>query len=144
MLAFPPDISFVYQIVTFIILFAGLKTLIFDPMLQVIEERERRTAGAKHMAASLRGESDQQAAEYESKLQQVRVEVSAQTEIARKAIEEEERAILGDARNQSAAELAQLREQLMHQADEARQKLAGEARDLSRQMFERVVGRPAA
>lgn len=144
MLAFPPDISFVYQIVSFVILFAGLKHLIFDPMLRVIEERERRTTGAKRVAADLRSDSDRQAAEYEAKMQQVRLELSASTDSARAVIATEERGIVGAARTQTAAELSELRVRLARQSEEARPQLGRDARDLAGQMFERVVGRPAA
>jgi len=144
MLAFPPDISFIYQIVSFVILFAGLKHLIFDPTVRVIEERERRTAGAKHAAADLRGESDQKALEHEAKLQEVRLELTASTDSARAATEAEERRIVAEARTATTAELTELRERLTRQAEEARQTLSGEARHLAAQMFERVVGRPSA
>ncbi len=144
MLAFPPDISFVYQVVSFVILLAGLKQLIFDPMLRVIEERERRTTGAKHAAADLRSDSERQAAEYEAKMQQVRLELSASTDSARAAIANEERGIVGAARTQTGAELTELRGRLARESEEARPQLSRDARDLAAQMFERVVGRPAA
>ncbi len=144
MLAFPPDISFLYQILSFAILLAGLKTLILDPMVRVISERERRTAGAKHAAADLRLESDKQATAHETKMQEVRLELSSSSDSARTATEEEERRILTEARTTTTAELTELRERLTQQAEAARQALGGEAQGLAAQMFERVVGRPAA
>lgn len=144
MLAFPPDTSFLIQIVSFLVLFVGLKNLIFDPTMKVIEERERRTAGAAHAAHDLKDESARHAAEYDAKLQAVRAELSAATEAARVEIEGEERRIVNGARNSASEQLTTVRARLSEQATQARQKLAGDASGLAAQVFERVVGRPGA
>jgi len=144
MLAFPPDISFLVQIVSFLVLFVGLKNLIFDPTMKVIEERERRTAGAAHAAHDLKDESARHAADYDAKLQEIRSELSAASEASRAEIESEERRLIEAARNAAADQLAGVRTQLATQAAQARQTLAGNATGLAAQVFERVVGRPAA
>ena len=74
-------------------------------------------------------------------MRQVRSELSSSTESARAQIENEERGIVDQARQKTGVELAQLRDQLAQQAATARPQLADEARELSKRIFEQVVGR---
>ena len=143
MLTFPPDISFVVQIVSFLVLWFGLKRLLFDPTLKVLDERERRTAGAQKAAAELRETATSAAADYDQRLHDIRLKLAGETEAARNAIQTDERKVLADAREQATAQLSQLRERLTRQVGEARPALASEAAALAQQMTDRLLGRPA-
>jgi F0F1-type ATP synthase membrane subunit b/b' len=129
MLAFPPDISFFIQIASFLILWVGLKRLLFDPVLHLLEEREARTAGAYRDASNMRAAADTSAAD---------------TEAARTATQTQEQRVVSEARAQASTQLLQLRESLARQAAAARPALGSEARELAAQILERVVGRPLA
>jgi F-type H+-transporting ATPase subunit b len=144
MLTFPPDISFVIQIVSFIILWVGLKRLLFDPFIQVLETRESRTTGANREAVTMKAEAAQSAAEYERRMHEVRQSLAVDAETARQATQTEERRVLSESREQASTQLTQLRDNLRRQAEAVRPTLATEARDLAAQMFERVVGRRPA
>jgi len=141
MLTFPPDISFVVQIISFLVLWFGLKRLLFDPAMHVLEERERRTTGERHTADNLRKDADAAGADYERRMREMRVTLAAEAEATFKAIESEERAIVSDARTEAGTQLMQLRERLTRQANDARPALATEAQALSATMLERVLGR---
>lgn len=142
MLTFPPDFSFVIQIVSFFILWAGLKRLLFDPVLQVIEQREARTSGARHAAAEMTAAAQVSRAEYERRMHDVRRTLSAEGDATRNANQAEEQRLLTETRAQASTQLSQLRDSLRRQADEARPALTAEARDLSSRILDRVVGRP--
>jgi F-type H+-transporting ATPase subunit b len=144
MLTFPPDISFVVQIISFVVLWFGLKRLLFDPTLHVLEARERRTTGELHAADGLRKAAELSAAEYEQRMQQLRVKLGSDAEATFKTIAAEERKILSDARDQAGTQLMQLRERLARQASDARPALASEAHSLAGKMLERVLGRTVA
>jgi len=144
MLTFPPDFSFVIQIASFLVLWFGLKRLLFDPALHVLEERERRTVGERHAADGLRKAAELSAEDYERRMHEIRVKLAGDAEGSRTAIQTEERKIVSDAREQASAQLMQLREGLGRQASDARPALASEARTLAGQMLERVIGRPVA
>jgi F-type H+-transporting ATPase subunit b len=144
MLTFPPDITFVIQIVSFLVLWWGLKRLLFDRVLQVLDQREARTTGTRRAAAEMTRAADASAAEYERRIQEVRQALSLDSERARSATQEEERRILTDARQAGSADLARLRAELSRQTQAARPALAAEARALSARLFEQAVGRPAA
>jgi len=144
MLTFPPDISFVVQIVSFLVLWFGLKRLLFDPVVQVIEEREARTTGTEREAAAMKAAVSVTSAEYEQRMLQVRQALAADAEAAHLAIQTEEREVLAQARQKSSAELSQLRDSLQRQADGVREALDTEAGTLAGEMLTRVMERPLA
>ena len=141
MLTFPPDFSFVIQIISFFVLWIGLKRLLFDPVLHVLEEREARTTGARREAAQIAAAADTSAAEYERRMHEVRLALASEADTARNAIQVEERRVLSEAREHANAQLARLRESLANQIQNARPAVASEARDLAVRILEGVVER---
>src|SRR5262245_56495263 len=142
MLTFPPDITFVIQIASFVALWFGLKRLLFDPFQQVLETREARTSGTVHAAAQTREAANAAAQEFERRMHEIRQTLTAEAAAAHAASETAEQEILTAARQQAGNQLAQLRDSLNQQAAAARSALAAEARVLAASLFERVVGRP--
>ncbi len=141
MLTFPPDLTFVIQIVSFLVLWFGLKRLLFDPVLHVLEERESRTAGVRRQAAEVAAAAETSAAEYGRRMQEIRLALAAEADATHTAVQAEERRLLSEARDQANAQLARLRERLSTQTLAARPAVALEASDLAARILERVVGR---
>lgn len=141
MLTFPPDFTFVIQIVSFFILWFGLKRLLFDPTIHVLEERESRTTGARLAAAEMNAAAQVSQAEYERRMHEVRQALAAEAAKTHNTLQAEEQRVLSETRAEASTQLTQLRESLRRQADEARPALTTEARDLARRIVERVVGR---
>ena len=54
-------------------------------MVEVLNERERRTSGALQDAAALRQAAEAAAADYEQQLQKIRLEIAAEMDAARSA-----------------------------------------------------------
>jgi len=144
MLTFPPDYTFVVQIVLFLILWAGLKRLIFDPVVAMLDAREARTTGAKAAAAQMRSSTEVSAAEYEQKVQEARRQAAGDASVVRSGTAAEEQRVLDAAREEATKQLAVLRENLARQADAARPSLDGEAQQLAARMVERIAGRTLA
>jgi len=144
MLTFPPDFSFVIQIISFFILWVGLKNLLFDPTVHVLEERQSRTSGARRVAAEMNAAAQVSQAEYERRMRDVRQAIATEAAKAHNAIQAEEQRLLSDTRAQASTQLTQLRDSLRRQADDVRPALATEARDLASRIVERVVGRARA
>ena len=141
MLTFPPDSSFLIQIASFFILWFGLKRLLFDPVMDVLEAREARTTGMVRETANLKSAADDSAAQYARRMREVHQQLAGESEKARAATETEERQLISGAREQGSAQLMQVRDSLSRQAEAARALLASEAQDLSARMLERVTGR---
>src|SRR3972149_5117614 len=64
------DISVVYQIVFFLVLWFVLSKVLFRPYLKLLEEREGKTAGAIHDTADLEREGARLKAQYEERIAQ--------------------------------------------------------------------------
>jgi F0F1-type ATP synthase membrane subunit b/b' len=143
MLTFPPDFSFVIQIVSLFILWLGLKRLAFDPFVALLEAREARTVGARKEAQRLTAAAQESEAVYEQRVHEARQVAAADIDATRGATEAEERRLLDVARTEAGARLAELRETLAVQRDTARASLAGEARGLADRIVEQVIGRKA-
>jgi len=144
MLTFRPDSSFLIQIVLFILLWIGLKRLLFDPVLHVLETRDARTSGLKREAATMKASAQQSAAEYERRMQEVRHQMSAAAEAQLAAAHTAERQLIAEARLQASNQLMQLRDRLAGEEEAARTALGAEAHELSVRMLESVVGKKIA
>src|SRR5690349_1738671 len=66
------DASLVIQIAVFVVLLVVLKPLLFDPMLKLFEEREKRIEGTRHAASKEDQRSAQALAKYEGILAKAR------------------------------------------------------------------------
>ncbi len=139
MIAFPPDITFVIQVVSFFVLWLGLKQLVFDPFLRVIDERRARTIGVREEAEQLRSGAVARETQYDQRIEQVRADIGRETDVARHATDEEEHQIIATARDQAAALLKEQREQIKSAAAASSQ-LAGEASQLAQLIAGKVVG----
>lgn len=144
MLAFPPDYTFVVQVISFFVLWLVLKAILWDPMLQLIEQREARTSGATHAAQEMNAAAALSSVDYDRRMKEVRITLAAEAQVAREAIEKTEQAVLTKARDQASAELAQLRDTLGRQSLASRDAIGAEARTLAAQVVDRVVGRRMA
>ena len=135
------DYTFVVQIVLFLALLFLLRRLLFTPFLALLDEREKKTEGAKSAAAALTAEGERLRADYESAITQARDQGAAsKVGILQEARSGRER-ILAQAREQAASRLAAVREEVRQEMAKARQFAAREAEAIARQMAEKVLGR---
>lgn len=133
------DSSFLIQIVLFVILWFGLKRLLFDPVFDVLDERRTRTVAAQEEAESLIAAAENARAEYEESLHRKRVEMAHETSAARTAAQEESQRALADARAAAQEEISRLREQVNAQVEQARRGLSAQAEAIAAQMLDRVA-----
>ncbi len=136
------DVSFVIQIVSFLVLWFALKYLLFDPFVRVLDERQQRTVGTSEQAARTKVQAEATAAEYERRLHDVRVQLAAAAAAAQAATQAAQRELLAAAQGETTTQLAQLRENLSRQMEATRPTLATAAQELAADMAGRVVGRP--
>ncbi len=141
MLEFPPDITFVYQAVLIVALWAILKRLAFDRFQRLGEERHERTAGALEAARRRKEEAGALEAEYAKALADVRRAAAEAREAVRRQAEREERELLDAARAKAAEMLATARERIAEQAAAARSSLEREVDSLSDQILRSLSGK---
>lgn len=137
------DGTFAVQIVSFLLLWVVLKRLLFDPVLQVLDERDRRTRGNREAADQLRARGAAYENEHAATILAVRRAVSEEAQEARKRAVAEERQALGSARDAAAADLNRTRGELAGQMEEARRRLSAQADTLAAQIVGKVLGRRA-
>jgi F-type H+-transporting ATPase subunit b len=134
------DVTLVGQIVLLLVLLAVLKPLLFEPMLKLFEERERRIDGAKLQARRLDEASAGALTKYEAEMQKARSAGNLERDKLRAEGAKQENEILGKVRDSTSRTLEEGRSQLAAQAGEVRKVLHAEAEALARQVAGRVLG----
>lgn len=136
-----PNYSFFIQIITFVVLWQGLKRLVFDPFLEVLDARDRRTVAAQADAERLLAAAEKTRQDYELSLQKMRLQMAQDAARARNAAQEEGQRALAAARAAANQEMMRLRAQVSSQVEAARSALSAQAATIAEQMIERVMGR---
>jgi F-type H+-transporting ATPase subunit b len=134
------DITVVGQIILFLILLAILKPVLFDPMLKLFEEREKRIDGAKLQARKMDEASAGALSKYESEMQRARAAGNVEREKFRVEGAKAENEILGRVRGATAQSLEQGRKQLQTEVEEVRRALRADSAVLAGQLASRVLG----
>ncbi len=142
MLSFPPDWTFVLQIVLFLVLWTVLRRFLFEPNLAVLRERAQRTTGAVHEASHLRKLAEEMAERYKTQLSQARAQSLQEVERASHEAEEQAHALLESARAEAARMTLEMRESLHREMAAARQGLEAYIPEFSRDIAQKLLGRP--
>jgi F-type H+-transporting ATPase subunit b len=135
------DASLVVQIVLFLVLLVALKPLLFDPMLKLFEEREKRIEGTRREATKEDQRSAKALAKYEAILGKAREAGGAERDALRAEGMKREAELMAQVRATTAATLEQGRAAIAGETREARTKLTSEATVLGRAIASRVLGR---
>jgi F-type H+-transporting ATPase subunit b len=125
----------------FLLLIPVLNGLVFRPLLAVLDEREKRIAGAYARASEVSSEAAVLVERHEAALREVReasnVERARAVEEARRA----HQAAVGEARRAAEREIAGARGEVATAVESARAQLRIEAEPLAREVAERLLGR---
>jgi len=138
------DISIVYQIIIFLILWLILNKLLFQPYLQLLAERERKTTGAQHDSSDLEHEGARLKAQYEERLARAQAAgYAAKDAIVQEGRQQREK-ILTHAREEAASTLHQVRREVATAMEQERRLAAAEAATVAGEMVTKVLGRTVA
>jgi F-type H+-transporting ATPase subunit b len=135
------DLSFVVQIVFIVVLVLVLKPVLFDPMLKLFEERERRIDGAKLAARKTDEKSAGALAKYESAMAEARAAANAERETLRAEGIRAENELLAKVRATTAKTLDEGKKKAQAEAEAARKALSADAVALAKDLASRVLGR---
>ncbi len=133
--------TFAIQLGLFVVLTLVLKPLLFDPMLKLFEEREKRIDGAKAQARRIDETSATALARYEAEMAKARAAANADREKIRAEALRREQAILADVRTATGKVLEDGKRAAEAEADRARAALKAEAGTMARDLATRVLGR---
>ena len=135
------DASLVVQVVLFVVLLLVLKPLLFDPMLKLFEEREKRIEGTSKEARDEDKRSAKALSKYEAALAKAREAGNAERDVLRAEGQRKEAERMAAVRNATAGTVEQGRTAIASEAKSARTELGVEASVLGRVIAVRVLGR---
>jgi len=142
MISLPPDSSFLFQIIAFLVFWALMKRLLFDPVQSLLEEREQRGRGVRALAEAVSQEAAGLEKRTDAALRAAREEALREAEEIRRLAQAEERAIIERARVQAAELVAKTREEVRREAASALSLVERRARELAASVAAAVIGRP--
>jgi F-type H+-transporting ATPase subunit b len=135
------DATFLVQLVLFIGLTLVLKPILFDPMLKLFEERERRIDGAKAQARKIDETSTTALTKYETEMAKARATANADRDKIRAEGLAREQQILSGVRAATSKRMEDGKRLARAEAERARAALKAEATGISRDLASRVLGR---
>lgn len=142
MLSFPPDWTFVFQIILFLGLWTFLRRFLFEPNLAVLKNREERSAGALHEASQVKAEAEAMGEQYRTRLIETRAGAMQQVDTVYREAEEQAQVLIESARADAARIMADMRETLTQELAQARQSLTANIPTFSREIAAKLLGRP--
>jgi F-type H+-transporting ATPase subunit b len=138
------DMTFVAQMVIFAVFVIVVKPLLFDPLMKLFEERERRTEGAKVLARRMDEKAGELLRKYESELDAVRRVAAEERDKLRAEAQRLEGQILADARAEAAKLVEEGKKKLDIERKTLRTELSARAPQIAKDIASRVLGRELA
>lgn len=138
------DLTFLVQMAAFAILAMILRPILFDPLMKLFEERERRTEGAKVLARKMDEKAGEILQRYEAELETVRRTAAEERERLRAEGTKLEAQILAEGRAEVAQLVEEGRAKLEADRKVLRAELSTRAADIARDIASRVLGREVA
>jgi F-type H+-transporting ATPase subunit b len=138
------SVVFLAQFVLFGLFISLLKPLLFDPLLRVFEEREKRTDGAKAEAREMDAEAGELLERYEAELARVRREAGIERDRLRAETAKLEAKIMTEARVETARIIDEGKERIATEVAELKRQLEAEQPKLAAQIASRILDREVA
>ena len=135
------DLTFVIQIINFLILMMVLNVFLYKPVRKVIADRAATVDGSRQRAETVDREVQEKIALYETRLKEAKAKAGEERTALRTEALAEASAALEAARKESDSILAAIRETVAREAADARTVLQEQARFLSKDICEKVLGR---
>lgn len=135
------DLTFLAQFLLFTLFIIVIKPLLFDPMLRVFEEREKRTEGAKQKARVMDAEAGELLHRYEAELDKVRREANTERDRLRAETARIEAQIMAQARVETATIIEDGKARIAAEMESLRRELDATRPALASEIASRILGR---
>ncbi len=136
-----PDITTLWVVAFLLLCTYLLNSLVFKPILQVIDQRSTAVRSARELAESASHKATAAAAEYDLKLNAARAEVYGQMDDMRKAALDQRASLLATTRAIVEQELKTATARVQQESQIARETLDRDANNLAGAIVSRVLGR---
>ena len=137
-----PDGTLILHVIIILVMVWILNKTLYKPINRILEAREKRTRGRMSEAQEILTDVSEKVSNYERQLRQARSEGYALAEQERTAAMQERQGKLNEMRQQLSESIAQEKQTLQTQVEEARVTLDSESRRIAREISERVLDRP--
>lgn len=135
------DFAFIIQLINFLVLVLVLNLFLYKPIRKILADRAEEMSGAKARTAAVDREVQEKVDLYEARLREVKVRASEERAAMIKEAQSEEASLVEKARKEAADSLAAVKNSVAREAAEARAFLGEQARSLSLEISEKVLGR---
>ncbi len=136
-----PDITTLWVVAFLLLCTYLLNSLVFRPILQVIDQRTNAVRGARELAESAAHKAAAASAEYDQKLNSARAELYGQMDDMRKAALDQRASLLAATRATVEQELKTATARVQQESQAARETLDRDANNLAGAIVTRVLGR---
>jgi F-type H+-transporting ATPase subunit b len=137
-----PDGTLILHVIIILVMVWILNKTLYKPINRILEAREKRTHGRMSEAQEILHDVSEKVSNYERQLRQARAEGYAMTEQERTLAMQERQGKLNQMRQQLSESIAQEKQTIQTQVEEARVTLDGESLRIAREIGERVLDRP--
>lgn len=137
-----PDGTLILHVIIILVMVWILNKTLYKPINRILEAREKRTRGRMSEAQEILTDVGEKVSNYERQLRQARAEGYALAEQERTAAMQERQGKLNEMRQQLSESIAQEKQTLQTQVEEARVTLDSESLRIAREIGERVLDRP--
>jgi F-type H+-transporting ATPase subunit b len=138
------DLSIVWQILLFLVLWLVISKVLFRPYMTLLEEREQKTVGADDDAYSLEHQAEQLRAQYQDTIANATAAGQKTKEAIVQDARQQREALLSDAREEAARILEQVRLEIQTQLARERDLAFREADAVAQEMASKILGRKVA
>lgn len=138
------DYSILYQVILFLILWLLLDRLLFRPYLALLERRERQTLGVREETRALIHEGERLKAQYEEATAQAEARGGAAKDVILAEARRQCESILNLAREHANRALAERRQEIQSQMQQAQRLAQAEAATIAQEMVRKILGRPVS
>jgi F-type H+-transporting ATPase subunit b len=138
------DATLLVQVGFIVVLWLVLKPVLFDPMLKLFEEREKRIEGAIKRARKIDEESAEAMTRYNDVVSKARAEGAAEREKLRAEGLRKESDLLTAVRNETQKRVDAERATIQKEVAATRSNLAPHTTQLAKDFAKRVLGREVA
>ncbi|HEY7535345.1 MAG TPA: ATP synthase F0 subunit B [Thermodesulfobacteriota bacterium] len=135
------DKTLIIQMVIFISAIFILNSLLFKPLLQLVERREQLTTGRIKEAKELEKKVEQIIKEYKEKLDEVRAKAMEERNEIRRVAQTAGDKLIAKAHDEAQVLIQEAKAKLWLEASEIREKIKPEIEILARDMASQILGR---
>ncbi len=136
-----PDISFLYQMINFLVLLFVLNLVLYKPIRKVLLERKAKIQGMQTGAEKAADDLVAGEDAYKNGLKQARSEGLKEKEAFVEAASKEEKEIIDRINKKAQANLAEIKKQVAGETEQARKSLEGEVEAYAKAIGEKILGR---